>query len=598
MFKSETAKITHYRYTMNDASDGEDRPQTAIGLFDDDNVARQPPRAQTAMLPSTTSTTTGDSGSKLVAARPITTGGISDDRNNSNQGDSEATKSDNDDALRDRLIEDLDYKRRRLKVQGDIAADDVAATGELLKDIHGDQSVLVNAARDAGLFGEERQFSGRMAEETFAHELRELAEDMGVPDWLKEADLAMKLREKSIASKIVTRELMDKVGDRATEANDTLEAVEEVSEKLQRNAEIIRTRVRDHFDKLRNAMRKREQLLISAVEQVAAKKEKTLQSQRVEISDALAVISKANKEATEAMGGDDIEYLQSFLSHLNDRLDVAAETFVNSTPYCTPNIPCQFGHSTLEGIIAGHGTVGDVEELAVGGPTGFGLLQWDPSRTDPRLKILDNGHGIEHVGQTGKATSMSTTGFANGRNLWRIVPDGTKEGEWVSLGVCTAGLIGSSAYAQDSVIFSFAPSSGGSGSGSGGASSKQRPEEEAVTKTVGALSIKKRKNAKYEITQGDVIAISLDCATGSVEYYKNSVCIKTAMLFASSSAGVVESAASLGGSRASTAATRNEEDGTMTPRGSSRVDAAPEVVWYPFATLYENGQSVRFDKVG
>ena len=36
----------------------------------------------------------------------------------------------------------------------------------------------------------------------------------------------------------------------------------------------------------------------------------------------------------------------------------------------------------------------------------------------------------------------------------------------------------------------------------------------------------------------------------------------------------------------------------MTPRGSSRVDAAPEVVWYPFATLYENGQSVRFDKVG
>ena len=121
-----------------------------------------------------------------------------------------------------------------------------------------------------------------------------------------------------------------------------------------------------------------------------------------------------------------------------------------------------------------------------------------------------------------------------------------------------------------------------------------------MTKTVGALSIKKRKNAKYEITQGDVIAISLDCATGSVEYYKNSVCIKTAMLFASSSAGVVESAASPGGSRASTAATRNEEDGTMTPRGmhSSRVDAAPEVVWYPFATLYENGQSVRFDKVG
>ena len=59
--------------------------------------------------------------------------------------------------------------------------------------------------------------------------------------------------------------------------------------------------------------------------------------------------------------------------------------------------------------------MGDVEELAVGGPTGFGLLQWDESRKDKRLEISEDGHGMKHIGPTGKATSMSTTGFANGK---------------------------------------------------------------------------------------------------------------------------------------------------------------------------------------
>ena len=70
----------------------------------------------------------------------------------------------------------------------------------------------------------------------------------------------------------------------------------------------------------------------------------------------MSVIDKANEEASTSMNGDDIDYLNKFLSNLNERLEVAGETFVNSKPYCTPNIPCQFGHSTLEGIIAGHGT--------------------------------------------------------------------------------------------------------------------------------------------------------------------------------------------------------------------------------------------------
>ena len=603
-------------------SHDDQRPTTAIGLYDHDALTQ--PRAQTAALLTSTSDrdniSNGIGGTKTNATaaqppRPITTGtwGV-DERgshgaSSSNSSITTAANGDDSDALRDRLIEDLDYKRRRLKVQGDIAAEDTAATGELLKEIHGDQSVLVNAAKDAGLFGDDRILPGRMAEEKFAQELRDLADQMGVPDWLKEVDLAMKLREKSIASKILTRELMDKVGDRATEANATLEAVEQVSDKLQRNSGIIRTRVRDHFDKLRSAMRKRELLLLDAVDHVTAKKEKTLQGQRVEIADALSVIDRANAEASEAMNGDDIDYLHRFLKNLNNRLEVAGETFVNSKPYCTSNIPCQFGHSTLEGIIAGHGTVGDVEELAVGGPTGFGLLQWDTSRTDKRLKISEDGHSMDHVGPPGKATSMSTTGFANGRNLWRIVPNGCREGEWVSIGVCTAGLIGSAAYAQDSVIFSFTPSEN---------SSHQSTVDGVIGhKEVGTLSAKKIKNVKYDVSPGDVIAVSLDCATGSVEYYKNSICIKTAMLFASpqqhpesSSDHYGSSSSSRSGSRTSTAVSGSgaserteDEEESLTPRrrrsrGQESASVAAEVCWYPFATLYEKGQSVKFDKVG
>ena len=184
------------------------RPTTAL---DDLEQHQHKQRAQTAAQ-STTATT--DTTTTATSIRPITTGTLGLD--NPNTSSNNLPGQDDEDALRDRLIEDLDYKRRRLKVQGDIAAEDTAATGEKLKGIHGDNSILVNAARDAGLFGDDRVIPGRMAEETFAHELRELADQMGVPDWLKEADLAMKLREKAIASKITTRELMDKVGDRAT----------------------------------------------------------------------------------------------------------------------------------------------------------------------------------------------------------------------------------------------------------------------------------------------------------------------------------------------------------------------------------------------
>ena len=116
--------------------------------------------------------------------------------------------------------------------------------------------MLVDAARDAGLFDPEtRDLAGKMAEETFANDLRALADSMGVPDWLKEAEMALKLREKSIATKIVTRDLMDKVSARNTEAQDAMQAVDKVSDLLARNVEVIRGRIREHFDNLQSVLR-------------------------------------------------------------------------------------------------------------------------------------------------------------------------------------------------------------------------------------------------------------------------------------------------------------------------------------------------------
>ena len=45
-----------------------------------------------------------------------------------------------------------------------------------------------------------------MAEETFANDLRQRLKAWEA-DWLKEEDMAIKLREKSIATKIITRDL-------------------------------------------------------------------------------------------------------------------------------------------------------------------------------------------------------------------------------------------------------------------------------------------------------------------------------------------------------------------------------------------------------
>jgi hypothetical protein len=479
--------------------------------------------------------------------------------------------------------------------------------------------VLVNAARDAGLFDPEtRDLAGKMAEETFAHNLRSLADSMGVPDWLKEAEMAVKLREKSIATKIVTRDLMDKVSARNAEAQDAMQAVDKVGDLLTRNVEVIRGRIREHFDNLQSVLRRRERVLLDAVEEVAKRKNGILDGQRLEVSQAMRVIDAADSEATTAMDGDDIDYLHAYLSNLNDRLEVAAETFVTSKPYCTPDVPCSFGHSTLETIIGGHGTVGNIEELAVGGPTGFGMLQWDSSRTDARLEISKDGHSLAHVGVPGKATSMATTGFANGRNLWRIVPQGKCEGQWISLGVCTAGMIGTSAYSQDSVIFSFTPSSGGegdqgdhegrNGDGDGGEEGEARGPAVVLSHT----PVKHKQNEKFDVSPGDLVAISLDCATGTVEYYKNSLCVKTALLFVAKPDPPAHSQL-MGGSpskgsssRAGTAGSSEDKLEKHLSRRGSRGGVPPEVdklpaeetVWYPFATLYEKGQRVTFVKAG
>ena len=173
-------------------------------------------------------------------------------------------------------------------------------------------------------------------------------------------------------------------------------------------------------------------------------------------------------------------------------------------------------------------------------------------------------------------------------------------------------MIGTSAYSQDSVIFSFTPD--GSDGMQSPTEGKERAKGEDPTPllAVSRTPAKHKQSEKFDVSPGDLVAISLDCATGVVEYYKNSVCIKTAILFvakpeAPAHSQQVPGSASRGRSRESTAGTRESDDRMerLSRRGSRgavapEVDESPaeETVWYPFATLYEKGQSVRFVKAG
>ena len=167
------------------------------------------------------------------------------------------------------------------------------------------------------------------------------------------------------------------------------------------------------------------------------------------------MINAAVEKGEEAMDKDDLGYVDAYLHRLDDVLEKASTTFTAQELYATTDIPVSFGHPSLRSNISAHGTVGSIEVLT-GGPRGHGVLLWDKSRTESKLEIFENGRSIKHVGPSaGKSTSISELGFGSGRNIWRMELQGLENGQWVSVGVCTAATMNTSWY-SDAVIFQAA----------------------------------------------------------------------------------------------------------------------------------------------
>ena len=471
-------------------------------------------------------------------------------------------------ALAERKIKDL--RGQQAKVHRDVerAEEATLAVVETLDQLHGDESRLVKAAVDCGLTGD-RDVDSRFAQDELAHELRNLAAMMDVPDWLKEEDLALQLKQEAVACKTKTRDLLQKAKERGEEAKQAAVLIEETTDQTVVNAGAAVDRITKRFSILREALNQRENELVQAVDRSRKEKLLALQTQLAETTTNVTDIEAAVGLGEAAMDMDDMAYLDAYLHRLDNKLETASTTFTSMETYAQPDFPLSFGHRSLRSDIANHGTVGSLELLA-GGPRGHGILMWDHSRTEDKLEIVMNGRGVKHVGpEAGKSTSISELGFGGGRNIWQMEMSGLRNGQWISVGVCTAALINSNRYAQDAVIFQvsipMSPGEGTSGT--------------AQTKQLGA-------NSKFEVNNTDTIMVVLDCEGAVVEYYKNKTCIKTAMLM------VFERENDADGG---TEVVRGEA-GSQQKGGDEHDDdlTLAETIWYPFATLYQMDQVIAF----
>ena len=386
--------------------------------------------------------------------------------------------------------------------------------------------------------------------------------------------------------------------------------VNEAIETTSRNSESAIERIEKRFKILREALNQREVELKEAVRHTTTQKIQSFRGQIQETESNVEMINAAVEKGEEAMDKDDLGYVDAYLHRLDDVLEKASTTFTAQELYATTDIPVSFGHPSLRSNISAHGTVGSIEVLT-GGPRGHGVLLWDKSRTESKLEIFENGRSIKHVGPSaGKSTSISELGFGSGRNIWRMELQGLENGQWVSVGVCTAATMNTSWYSQDAVIFQAAI------------------DDNDTNLTSSAAK-------KFQVKNNDVIMVVLDCEGTTVEYYKNKTCIKTAMLIVyekpkkktiavsekentprqrdiegatkNDSNSVTEEKGE--GSQkvqesSSDEATRKAEEKkeNSSPHDDSYYDKFDEnydlvmedTVWYPFGTLYQMGQVLRF----
>ena len=509
-------------------------------------------------------------------------------------------------ALRQRKLKDLRGQQMKYRIEGDTAEEATKEIEAEIDKLHGDETVLVNAAINEGLISAEG-LEGRFAQDELAKEIRNICTMMDIPDWLKEEDLAKQLKQEAVACRIKSRNLLDKAKNRSLEANKALLMIDEALEDTKRNNESAIQRIEKRFKLLREALNEREMELKEAVKHTTTQKIQTFKGQIKESENNLALTKKAVKRGEEAMDKDDLGYIDAYLHRLDNELEKASMTFTAQELYATTDIPVSFGHPSLRSNIAAHGTVGKIEVLT-GGPRGHGILLWDQSRTENKLEIVENGRSIKHVGPSaGKTTSISELGFGSGRNIWRMELQGLEHGQWVSVGVCTAATMNTSRYSQDAVIFQATVTDKKDGNSSSAAAKK------------------------FQVTNHDVIMVVLDCEGAVVEYYKNKTCIKTAMLMVydkpkkkkkkeDGGESIKSRRNSKQQSPRQSISEKKEEDGdnenselgssgekTKEPEKKKEEDdnyfdkvdenydlEIEDTVWYPFGTLYQMGQVLRF----
>eukprot|EP00949_MAST-11_sp_MAST-11-sp1_P003641 g3641.t1 len=492
-------------------------------------------------------------------------------------------------ALRQVRLDDLRVQTRDLRIEGDLAEEDSERTKAKLLAIHGNNTKIVEAAMTSGVIDPDTEIQGRLHEEEIAEKIRSLALSMGVPDWLGEEDLVTSLKQETVACRVKTLELMAKASARREEAQTALGVVEDAIAKVRQSAATARADVLSNFAALREAVNAREKQLLAAVERSESAKLAVLEEQRESTVETLADIVRISTDAEDAISADDLGYITAYLGKINERVDSAGLMFVNKSAQATDSIPCSFGHPHLLQDIDSHGTVGDMEELAIGGPQGQGTLSWDPARSESKMRVIEDGRAVQHLGPPGKSTSIALTGFSAGRSVWRINPSGLVSGQWVTLGVCTANEINSDRYAQDAVIFSAVLPQPDDDDDNGNS------EKQKATTSI----------SKFELSNDDIVVIVLDANQCVVEYYKNKKCIKTAMLLLPGASAEEEDDARRleeynrsHGIQSGAVKGDGNGAGDLQKRGSGpKHDKAArqrEVIWFPFVSLYEAGQTARF----
>jgi hypothetical protein len=240
-------------------------------------------------------------------------------------------------------------------------------------------------------------------------------------------------------------------------------------------------------------------------------------------------------------GGSDGDPAAAERKHQDDADEAAATEPAPAAPgapaadeeFRAPRIPFNYDPFLLRRV-ALFGSVGTLDRLKLERYDQPSLV-WDPARSDADvLGLSKDGGTVLHRGARDKrASAFAKNGFAKGTVVMRIALRGLKPGQWVALGIASAAQLNMPTMIRDSVILEAGDQPG---------------DAAALPGTV---------------CNGATVSIVLDCETLMVEYYKQGVQIKLAVL---------EQPARLGDAQHS-------------------ISVANMMHFYPYVTLFHPGQA-------